>query len=255
MIELVDVSFSYDKNSYLEDISVSFEKEDITTIIGPNGCGKSTLLKLSSRILAPKNGKVLLYGQDISEMKRKAFAREVSVLMQNNLSPPMTVENAVLSGRYPYQAFGQLLSKEDKAIAEEAMKVTCCDSFRGKEMNRLSGGERQRVFLAMVLAQDTDIIFLDEPTTYLDINVCYDIMELIARLNREFGKTIILVLHDLNLALNYSHKMILMEKGKIISRDTPQNMAIGGSIGKVFGVSIKQVSNEGRSFFYYNKIT
>ncbi|MPN54616.1 putative siderophore transport system ATP-binding protein YusV [bioreactor metagenome] len=121
-------------------------------------------------------------------------------------------------------------------------------------MARLSGGERQRVFLAMVLAQDTDIIFLDEPTTYLDIKVCYEIMDLIASLNGEFGKTMILVLHDLNLALNYSHKIILMEKGRIIANDTPYNIVHSGEIGNVFGIEIKCFSDEGRFYYCFDKI-
>ena len=254
MLELESIAFSYDRQPFLEGVSLRFEAGKITTIIGPNGCGKSTVLKLGSRLLLPRTGRVLLDGQDISRMSRKVFARRVSVLLQNNAPPHMSVEQAVMFGRYPYQAFAQPLSDEDRRLAGQAMKTTGCEAFRGKAVSRLSGGERQRVFLAMVLAQDTDVIFLDEPTTYLDIHVCYDIMELIVRLNRELGKTIVLVLHDLNLALNYSHSIVLMEKGRIISHDTPQTTACGDGIRKVFGVNLHRVLRGTKTYYCFDKL-
>lgn len=253
MIELDNVSFSYGREPFIQNMSLGFEKGKITTIIGLNGCGKSTVLKLGSRLLTPKSGRVFLKGRDIRSMKYKEFAREVAVLLQSNFPSQMTVENAVLCGRYPYRSFGQPASKEDLAMVRQAMKWTCCESFGEKEISRLSGGERQRAFLAIVLAQDTDIIFLDEPMTYLDIHVCYEMMEQLSVLNKQLGKTIVLVLHDLNLALKYSHKIVLMDKGRIFASGTAQDMIENSWIQTIFKVNAKCLSHQNNSYFCFDK--
>lgn len=253
MIKLENVSFSYGREPFIKDLNVTFDKGAVTTIIGPNGCGKSTILKLASRLLAPSQGRVMLGSKDIKDMKAKDFAKEAAVLLQGNNPPHITVENIVMSGRYPYQSFIRQYSDQDKRVVDNAIEMAGCCAFRNKEADLLSGGERQRVYLAMVLAQDTDVIFLDEPTTYLDINISYEIMDLIASLNRTLNKTIIMVLHDLNLSLNYSHKIVLMGKGKVTAYDTPQNIVKNNYINQTFNVDVKCFKDKDKAYYCFDK--
>lgn len=253
MIRFEHVAYSYDKIPFIEDMNISFEKGRITAIIGPNGSGKSTVIKLLARLLNPSRGRIFLNGQDISSIRRKLFAREISVLLQSSHIPDMTVEQAVRSGRYPYQSFLEPASHEDQLITEQAIAMADCNWFREKPMCQLSGGERQRVFLAMILAQDTPVILLDEPTAYLDINVSYDMMELIRELNEKMGKTVVMVLHDMNLALNYADQVILMDQGRIVSFNSAADQGLHERIGETFGVKIQSVSQEEESQFYYLK--
>ncbi|WP_394526270.1 ABC transporter ATP-binding protein [Lacrimispora sp. JR3] len=253
MIQLKNVTYSYNHQPLIQDMDVTFEKGKVTAIIGPNGCGKSTLLKLACRLLRPQKGNVFLEDQEIGTFKGRTFARKVSVLLQNNPIPDMTVERAVLSGRYPYQSPFKTYGQEDRTITEYAMKVTGCHSLRYKNMHQLSGGERQRAFLAMRLAQDTPVIFLDEPTTYLDINVSYEMMELLREQNQKLGKTIVMVLHDMTLALNYADYIILMENGKIKACNSVLDDELHHCIGEIFHVKIQSFSETDRSQFYFVK--
>jgi len=252
MIELQNVRYSYDDNPFIDNLSLAFAKGKITAIIGPNGSGKSTLLKLSSRLLSPRAGRVLLNERDVNQIKNKHFAQEVAVLLQYNHPSRMTVENYVMAGRYPYQSLLTQVTRKDKDIVNQVMKHMGCDIFRRRHVNTLSGGERQRVYLAMALAQSTDIIFLDEPTTFLDINVSCEIMELIARLNRELGKTIIMVLHDLNLALNYSDSILLMQKGRVVAHDSAEMIIQNSYLDKVFDIKTRCFTAEGKKYYCFD---
>ena len=253
MIELHNISYAYPGQSpLLQNISTAFADGKITTILGPNGCGKSTLLKIICRLIAPSQGSVLLHGTDIQTMKPKAFAKEVALLAQTNHPPELTVEDLVTYGRYPHQKYGHGLTNEDKQIIRQAMEQVKITEYAHRSVHRLSGGQRQRAYLAMALAQNTDIIFLDEPTTYLDINIRFEIMELVQMLNRS-GKTIVMVLHDLNLALEYSDHIILMNHGQIINEGTPQQIIASGDIDRIFDIKTHIFHKDEKQFFHFAK--
>jgi len=252
MLKMEKVSYSYHKNRpIITNLDLEIEAGKITTIAGPNGCGKSTVLKLASRMLKPQTGEIILGEKNISHMSKRAVAREVSMLFQNSQIPDMTALRAVMAARYPYQSSFAGYTKEEKEISECAMELTGCKEFGHKSMEELSGGERQRVFLAMIYNQDTPLILLDEPTTYLDIRVTYEIMELIGSLNKNQKKTIVMVLHDLNLALQYSDSLILMNHGSIFNIHTPGDNCTLESIKTLFGVEVRNFRDNHNSFYCF----
>ena len=251
MIELKNICFSYPGQApLLHDISTSFAEKKVTTILGPNGCGKSTLLQIACRLLQPSSGQILLHGQNIRQLKNKELAKQIALLSQTNRPPEITVEDLVTYGRYPHQRYGQGLSQQDHIIINHALQQVKADSYRHRMVNQLSGGQRQRAYIAMALAQDTDIIFLDEPTTYLDINIRFEIMELVRTLNQA-GKTIIMVLHDLNLALEYSDTIILMNQGRVQTEGTPQQVIATGLLDEVFQIKTHIFEENGKLFYHF----
>ena len=251
MIELKNICFSYPGQApLLHDINTSFAEKKVTTILGPNGCGKSTLLQIACRLLQPSSGQILLNGQNIQQLKNKELAKQIALLSQTNRPPEITVEDLVTYGRYPHQRYGQGLSQQDHIIINHALQQVKADSYRHRMVNQLSGGQRQRAYIAMALAQDTDIIFLDEPTTYLDINIRFEIMELVRTLNQA-GKTIIMVLHDLNLALEYSDTIILMNQGRIQTEGTPQQVIATGMLDEVFQIKTHIFEENGKLFYHF----
>lgn len=249
MLEFSHVNFGYGA-PLLQDISVSFPKGKITTIIGPNGCGKSTLLKLAAGLLRPQSGSISLDGKDIRYFHSKEYARHTAILLQSGRIPQISVDSLVENGRFPYLAYHRRHTANDRAIIENALQTAGVAHLRHKNLNQLSGGERQRAFIAMALAQDTDLLMLDEPTTYLDINHQLEIMNLVQRLNTQ-GKTIIMVLHDLNLALHNSHYLMLMARGKIVTAGTAAEVFAQGEIDKVFNVRTTPVALDDKQYFIF----
>ena len=249
MLEFSHVNFGYGA-PLLQDINFSFPGGKITTVIGPNGCGKSTLLKLAAGLLHPQSGSIYLNGQNIRRFRAKEYARQVAILLQSGRIPQVSVNSLVEHGRFPYLSYHRRHTANDRAIIENALETAGVAHLRHKNLNQLSGGERQRAFIAMALAQDTDLLMLDEPTTYLDINHQLEIMNLVQRLNTQ-GKTIIMVLHDLNLALHNSHHLLLMEKGKIITAGTAEEVLATGEIDKVFNIHTTPVPLEGKKYFIF----
>lgn len=216
MIEAKEIQVAYEKNVILQDLSTQIAEKQITTIIGANGCGKSTLLKALTRIHAVQKGQVLLDGQDIVQLPTKEIAKKLALLPQVlEATEGITVFDLVSYGRYPHQSYLGSLSQEDRDQIHWAMEATHITDFAQMEVDALSGGQRQRVWIAMALAQDTETIFLDEPTTYLDMNHQLEILELLQELNHKQGKTIVMVLHDLNLAARFSDQLIAMKEGEI----------------------------------------
>ncbi len=252
MIKLENITAGYDKVEIIKNINIVFEEGSITSIIGKNGCGKTTLLKTASDLLKPFSGHITVKGEDISSIPGRQLAKKLSFLPQIRTVPNITVYNLVMHGRYPYLGFSRTPQKEDKVIVEKAISKMGIEKYINKNIQELSGGQRQKVYIAMVLAQNTDIIFLDEPTTYLDINHQLEILEIIKKL-KQMGKTIVMVLHDLSSALSYSDKICLMEDGEIAIYDTPQAVFESREIDRVFNILSSQVAagDEGKKQYVF----
>ena len=248
-MEVKNVCFSYGKNEILKGASLKIEKGKVTTIMGTNGCGKSTLFSLMTKNLDPAKGKVLLGGKNIARLRLNEFARKVAIVHQyNTAADDITVERLVSFGRTPHLGMMGIRGEEDERYVNWAMEVTNVSQFRERELSRLSGGQRQRVWIAMALAQGTEILFLDEPTTYLDIRYQIEILELVRRLNREFGMTIVMVLHDINQSIYFSDKIIGLAGGKVIVEGEPEEVITEESIHELYGIDLKVARVDGRKF-------
>lgn len=236
VLSLSHVAAGYGGTPVLQDVSLSVKQGEILTLAGPNGCGKSTLLKTAARLLPCMSGEIRLLGRRLEDYSQKELARTASILPQTRNVPAITVEGLVLHGRFPYLGLSRRMGKKDREAVEEAMALAGILELRGRDLRELSGGERQKAYLAMVIAQDTQVVFLDEPTTYLDIGRQFEILELIRKLNRQ-GKTIVMVLHDLAHALTYSHRIAVMEKGSLLQVGEPQVLFESRVLDRVFGVT------------------
>lgn len=234
----------------IEDISLELHKEEIVSIVGANGSGKSTLLRLLTRLIAPDRGHVYLEGKRINEMSPKAIAQKLTMLPQtHNHYLDLTVNDLVKYGRNPFKKWFEGFKAEDQEIIDFAISATNLENIKHRSLPSLSGGERQRAWIAMSLAQMPDILLLDEPTTYLDISHQLEVMELIKKLNRENGITIVMVLHDLNQAARYSHRLIAMKEGKIVQQGTPKKMFNQDFFKEIFGIDVSIYYDEDTPFF------
>ena len=206
VFDINGLTFSYGTNEVIKGLDLSIKQGKVTTLIGANGCGKSTLFNLITKNLRPNSGEIRLEGKDISQVKLKDFARQVAIVHQYNTAPAdISVEKLVAFGRTPYHGLGSPSnSEEDEEKIKRALEITNTEKLKDKAVAQLSGGQKQRVWIAMALAQDTKILFLDEPTTYLDIRYQLQILKLVRKLNEEYGMTVIMVLHDINQSLYYS---------------------------------------------------
>ncbi|MFD0677662.1 MULTISPECIES: ABC transporter ATP-binding protein [unclassified Paenibacillus] len=239
-MEIKEVTFSYDKKTdHLKAVSSLIEIGKVTTIIGPNGCGKSTLLGVMSHNNVPRIGQVLLDGKSLNSYKPKELAKKLAVVHQHNDAPSdLTVEKLVSFGRMPHKSMFNPSADEDEAAIEQALSRTNLLTKRKLTIDQLSGGERQRVWIAMSLAQSTPFLFLDEPTTYLDIYYQFELLDLIKTLNAEYGLTIVMVLHDINQALRYSDRIIVMKSGEIAMNGLPQDVITEATIKQIYGVDV-----------------
>ena len=234
---LENLSFAYGRHEVIRSLDLTLREGKITTLIGANGCGKSTLFSLMTKNLRPDGGRILLRGQDIAGMKLREFARQAAV------------EKLVGYGRTPYHTMG--LSPDPAADEEKirwALGITNTEKLRDKPVAELSGGQKQRVWIAMALAQDTKVLFLDEPTTYLDIRYQLQILRLIRRLNREFGITIIMVLHDINQSLYYSDEIVAMQDGRIRAQGLPEQIITPELVRSVYDVELEIREVDGKPF-------
>ncbi|ACA44990.1 ABC transporter ATP-binding protein [Clostridium botulinum] len=237
-IETKNLDIAYEDTLIVKELNMQIPKGKITSIIGANGCGKSTILKAVGRILKPKKGVVHLSGQDISKLSTKEIAKKMAILPQNPTAPSgLTVSELVAYGRFPHQkGFGNL-TEEDKRIVKWALAATKLSEFERREVDTLSGGQRQRVWIAMALAQQTDLILLDEPTTYLDLAHQLEVLKLLYELNRNQKCTIVMVIHDLNLAARFSDYIIAIQKGAIIKYGNPEEVMTPEVLRKTFNIN------------------
>ncbi|MBV7303008.1 ABC transporter ATP-binding protein [Corynebacterium sp. TAE3-ERU2] len=225
---------SYGRTDVLKGVDLSIGS-GITTIIGPNGCGKSTLLKALSRLI-PSTGAIELDGKDLRTLPRKTLARTIAVLPQSPIAPEgVVVSDLVARGRHPHQSWIRQWSDDDAEHVDKALTLTHCVELADRRLDSLSGGQRQRVWISMVLAQETSMIFLDEPTTYLDLTHSIDVLNLVARL-RDAGTTIVMVLHDLNLAARYSDHLIVVNDGEIRAAGPPGEIVTPAMVKDVFNL-------------------
>ena len=250
IFEVKGLSFAYGKQQVINSLDLSLHEGTITTLIGANGCGKSTLFNLMTKNLKPDAGEIFLQGDNIGQFKLKDFAKQVAIVHQYNTAPTdLSVEKLVGYGRTPYHTMG--LSADARQDAEKvqwAMEITHTLKHREKPVSELSGGQKQRVWIAMALAQDTKVLFLDEPTTYLDIRYQLQILQLIRKLNQEYGITIIMVLHDINQSLYYSDEIVAMENGKIIAQGRPEEIITPKLVKAVYDVELQISSVDGKPF-------
>lgn len=248
MLEIKNIHFSYGKSKVLSDLSVSFEKGKFIAVTGPNGSGKSTLLKTALNINKAEKGDIILNGTSLLSHKRQEISQNISYLSQGRNTPDMTVYQMVLHGRFPYLKYPRKYSETDRKTALSAMKETGVLHLKDSPLANLSGGMRQRAYLAMILCQDTDYIFLDEPTTYLDITYGIELMRLLKNLT-EKGKCVVAVMHDLPLAFNFCDEIVVMDEGRILYKDIPSKLYSKDIIKNVFSVGLCR-SDEGK--YYYD---
>ncbi|WJQ90987.1 ABC transporter ATP-binding protein [Listeria monocytogenes] len=250
-MEVRDVNFSYNgTDAILKNVSFTIQKNKINTIVGPNGSGKSTLLEILARLLSPNSGDVLLEGKSIFEWKAKEFAQNVAIVHQSNVLPnELMVKELLYFGRLPYKNWRMTRTKEDDLAVERALMQTELTEKAEKFVDSLSGGERQRVFIATALVQDTPILLLDEPTTFLDMYFQLEILELVKRLNQEENLTIVMILHDLNQALMYSDHLIVMKNGEVVAIGEPEELLTTDLIAETYGV-VADVLNDANNGKY-----
>jgi iron complex transport system ATP-binding protein len=221
----------------VDELRLVVPDERITCIVGPNACGKSTLLSSLARLLRPADGQVLLDGQAIHGQPTKDVARRLGLLPQSPTAPEgLAVADLVARGRFPHQRLFQQWSPQDEVAVEEALRVTRTDELRHRPVDELSGGQRQRVWIAMALAQDTPILLLDEPTTYLDVAHQLEVLDLLRELNDTRGRTIVMVLHDLNEAARYADHLVAMHAGRIVAEGPPAEVVTVEVVRRVFGI-------------------
>ena len=243
-LETKKLTLAYEVAPVVRNLDLAIPAGKITVLVGANGCGKSTLLRGLARLLKPKSGKVYLDGKDISRLNSKTVAQKLAMLTQSPIAPEgLTVRDLVAMGRYPYQNWLQQWSKEDEEKIQEALSITTMTELADRALDSLSGGQRQRAWIAMVLAQDTNILLLDEPTTYLDLAHQVELLDLLQQLHETKGKTIVMVLHDLNLACRYADYLVAVQQGKVYGMGTPEQIMTEEMVREVFNLECRIFSD------------
>ena len=232
-----NLDLAYDQCQIVSDLDVSIPDGKFSIIVGPNACGKSTLLRALARLLPPAKGTVLLDGNNIEKMKTKKIAQRLGLLPQSSIAPDgITVAELVSRGRHPHQSFLRQWTDADEAAVLSALRATNTEELSSRLVDELSGGQRQRVWVAMVLAQETSLLLLDEPTTFLDVAYQIELLDLFSQLNHEYGHTLVAVLHDLNQACRYADEIIAMKDGSIVAQGPPETIITSELVHEVFGI-------------------
>jgi iron complex transport system ATP-binding protein len=236
------VSLAYDDRVVVRDLDLQLTDGSFTAIVGPNGCGKSTLLRALGRLLRPTEGQVLLDGHAIAKTPTREVAKVLGLLPQTPIAPEgLTVADLVARGRHPHQSWLKQWSRGDEAAVAEALAWTDMSELAERPVDALSGGQRQRAWISMALAQGTDLLLLDEPTTYLDLSHQIDVLELVSRLHTERGRTVAVVLHDLNLAARYAQRLVAMKDGVLVASGTPAEVLTEQLLADVFDLEARVV--------------
>lgn len=239
-----NLTLGYDRTNIIKNIDLTIPQGKITALVGANGCGKSTLLRGLARLLQPIGGSVYLDSTDLFKLSTKAVAKRLGILSQSPVAPEgLTVRDLVACGRYPYQSWLQQWSKEDERFVAIALEITRMTELADRELDTLSGGQKQRAWIAMALAQDTDILLLDEPTTFLDLAHQIEVLDLLWELNQTQGRTLVMVLHDLNQACRYADYLVAVSGGNIYAQGKPEAVMNEAMILEVFGLECKIVSD------------
>ncbi|EMS72522.1 ABC transporter ATP-binding protein [Ruminiclostridium cellobioparum] len=242
LLKTNNIVAGYDKKIIIDGINMTIPINKISVIIGANACGKSTLLKTLSRLIQPVSGEIVLGEKKLTDIPPKQLARVLGLLPQSPVAPEgITVADLVGRGRFPYQSFFKGLGKKDYEAVEEALEIMGITNLANHSVDQLSGGQRQRVWIAMALAQQTDILLLDEPTTFLDISYQVEILDLLTDLNRNRGTTIVMVLHDINLSARYADYLFALRKGKLIAEGTPSDIITEELIKQVFDLDCQVI--------------
>lgn len=235
------LTLAYDRTTIIQNLNLEIPAHQITALVGPNGCGKSTLLKGLARLLKPQSGMVYLDSAAIAKLSTKEVAKRLGMLPQSPVAPEgLTVRELVAQGRYPHQSWFQQWSKDDEQFSEQALAITGMTELGGRPLDSLSGGQRQRAWIAMALAQNTDILLLDEPTTFLDLAHQIEVLDLLYDLNHQ-GRTIVMVLHDLNQACRYANYLVVMRQGHLYAQGTPDAVMTEAMVSEVFGIESRIV--------------
>lgn len=241
MIEVKNISKSYGSKMVVDNVSAKIERGKITSFIGPNGAGKSTLLSIISRLIPQNRGQVIIDGRNLKDWDNKELAKKISILKQSNdVNIRLTIRELVSFGRFPYSQGN--LNKEDESYIDQALEYMKLLDIQDKYLDQLSGGQRQRAYIAMVIAQNTEYILLDEPLNNLDMKHASEIMKILRRLVEDLGKTIVIVIHDINFASCYSDKIIALKGGKLIENDVTDNIINSASLNRIYDMDI-QITN------------
>lgn len=243
-LEAKQLTLAYDSATIVRNLNLEIPAGKTTVLVGANGCGKSTLLRGLAKLLKPKSGIVYLDGKNIFQLKAKTVAKKLGMLPQSPTAPEgLTVRDLVAMGRYPYQSWMQQWSTEDEKKVAEALEITTMTDLADRSLDSLSGGQRQQAWIAMVLAQDTDILLLDEPTTFLDLSHQVELLDLLDELQEINGKTIVMILHDLNLSCRYADYLIAIQQGKVYATGTPEQVMTEEMVRDVFNLECRIVND------------